>query len=335
MRTPPRGSIGALSAEEQNLLLDLSQIALDLVGFADPTPVSDGANALISAGRGDWFGAGISAVAMLPLLGDLAKAGKLGRWAQTVEKTVALMRRNAALAERARPVLQQIRKLLEQMPVAMLPREVQPAMERMRGSIDSILGSSSRLMRRQWLQSYWREWDRYIDTIALPSVGPGRGVLWSRLPDGAEHAKSIARSDGHVTLEMQLAPLKFEERYRVAQLKLTELLGNTKDVKDEIWEHFGRKVWEKISRRYAEGLSGRVRAHVRFSGAHGLDQLVTNADKGVRAGHEAIIWDELDQIGDWMMLNARITSVELIDIYTGKTKIMTRDDVLRAARKWQ
>ena len=61
---------------------DVTQIALDIVGLVDPTPISDGVNGLISLGRGDWLGAGISAVSMIPYVGDAAKLGKLGRYAE-------------------------------------------------------------------------------------------------------------------------------------------------------------------------------------------------------------------------------------------------------------
>lgn len=334
-RTPPRGGSEMLSAEDQQLLLDLGQMTLDLVGIFDPTPISDGTNALISAGRGDWFGAGISAVAMIPLLGDLAKAGKLGRWVLTIDKTIALMRRNARFAEQALPLLRRLDALLSQVPMSSLPEAARPLVKLLRSGIETTVVRVAQPARRVLLQSYWLFWDRYLDRISLPNLAPGEGVLWSRLPDGAEHAKVIAGADGRKTLEMQLAPLKLEERYRLAVSQLAEALGSRQAIKDEIWEHFGRKVWEKLSRRYAESLSGRVRAHVRFGGAQGLEQLVTDAATKTRAGHEAIIWDELDHIAEWMNMNPRITSVELVDVYSGASKTMTREAVLRAARSTQ
>ena len=73
---------GARQADAAELALDVTQIALDIVGLVDPTPISDGVNGLISLGRGDWLGAGISAVSMIPYVGDAAKLGKLGRYAE-------------------------------------------------------------------------------------------------------------------------------------------------------------------------------------------------------------------------------------------------------------
>ena len=57
-------------------LLDVFQNGLDGVGVFDPTPLSDGLNALIHAARGNYWDAGISVIAMVPFLGDLAKGGK-------------------------------------------------------------------------------------------------------------------------------------------------------------------------------------------------------------------------------------------------------------------
>jgi RHS repeat-associated protein len=51
---------------------------LDAGGVADPTPILDGVNALLYAGEGDWSNAGISALGMVPYIGDAGKACKYG-----------------------------------------------------------------------------------------------------------------------------------------------------------------------------------------------------------------------------------------------------------------
>ena len=56
---------------------DILQAALDLVGLADPTPISDGINAGISAKKGNWGDAAISSISIFPYLGDFAKVGKV------------------------------------------------------------------------------------------------------------------------------------------------------------------------------------------------------------------------------------------------------------------
>ncbi|WP_238395710.1 RHS repeat domain-containing protein [Pontibacter pudoricolor] len=52
--------------------------ALDIVGVFDPSPVSDGLAATLSAKNGDYWGAGASLLgAVVPYAGDVAKTGKI------------------------------------------------------------------------------------------------------------------------------------------------------------------------------------------------------------------------------------------------------------------
>jgi hypothetical protein len=55
---------------------DAVQTTLGVAGMADPTPIADGANAVISVARGNYTDAGLSALAIVPYVGDLAKGGK-------------------------------------------------------------------------------------------------------------------------------------------------------------------------------------------------------------------------------------------------------------------
>ncbi len=65
--------------------LDNLQTGLDVAGIADPTGLVDLGNALIYAGRGQWGNAGISALAIIPYIGDVGKVGRLG--AKTLQLT--------------------------------------------------------------------------------------------------------------------------------------------------------------------------------------------------------------------------------------------------------
>jgi hypothetical protein len=54
------------------------QTALDVAGFAGPVgPFADAANTVISAARGRWGDVAINAVAIVPMLGDGVKGGKM------------------------------------------------------------------------------------------------------------------------------------------------------------------------------------------------------------------------------------------------------------------
>ena len=69
--------------------LNSFQTGLDLLGIADPTPVSDSINALIYATRGEWGYAGVSILGIIPYLGDVAKGGKYaGKLSQHIQNSM-------------------------------------------------------------------------------------------------------------------------------------------------------------------------------------------------------------------------------------------------------
>ncbi|WP_313539839.1 hypothetical protein [Sphingomonas sp.] len=151
----------AAGPDPVQLGLDLGQMALDLTGIVDPTPISDGANAVVSVGRsigslfaGDWSGAGghianagISAIAIVPGLGDLAKAGKIGKWAQTVADGVAAIAHNPALRGSIEPALRTIHDAVGKLPqgaLDALPSTARESVERMKGQLDEFFAPAAR-----------------------------------------------------------------------------------------------------------------------------------------------------------------------------------------------
>ena len=85
----------AALAREQGKLADLAKSkewelaksALDVAGVVDPTPTSDAASMLMSIAEGDLLGVALSAVSMVPYLGDLlGKGAKGARLAAKLEK---------------------------------------------------------------------------------------------------------------------------------------------------------------------------------------------------------------------------------------------------------
>ena len=64
--------------QNQGKWIDNFQTTLDIAGIFDPTGIVDGVNAIIYASRGEWVNAGISALAIVPYIGDLGKGGRLG-----------------------------------------------------------------------------------------------------------------------------------------------------------------------------------------------------------------------------------------------------------------
>ena len=67
---------------------ELLSATLDIVGIIDPSGVADGLNATLQAKNGDWLGASISAIGLVPYVGDVAKLGKLGKDVKIIENAI-------------------------------------------------------------------------------------------------------------------------------------------------------------------------------------------------------------------------------------------------------
>lgn len=136
------GGLDSLTTEQRAIALDLTQFGIDIVGMFEPTPFADGTNALISIVRGDWFGASLSGVSIVPYIGDLAKAGKLPRYAESIRKAIQMAKRDANFARYLGPALIKIKNLLDVVPRSKLSESVVPILEGFKQSIDSFVLSS-------------------------------------------------------------------------------------------------------------------------------------------------------------------------------------------------
>ncbi len=138
----PAGLTGA----QKELMLDLGQIGLDIVGLVDPTPISDGLNGLVSLFRGDLLGAGISAVSMIPYLGDAAKLGKLGKWSKTIDRAIDIARAapNSAMSKALRHAIAKIADGLNAIPASVLnklPASAKKQILEMRANANAFLAT--------------------------------------------------------------------------------------------------------------------------------------------------------------------------------------------------
>jgi hypothetical protein len=145
MRQGPGGNAPGAPAragvDPTELALDLTQIGLDIVGIFEPTPFADGANTLMSWGRGDFWGGVMSAAGMIPYVGDLAKLGKMGKWAKTVANAVEMASSSPALARKLEPGLKAIKEAVDAIPQAALdnlPKEAREAMVSMKSKLDDF-----------------------------------------------------------------------------------------------------------------------------------------------------------------------------------------------------
>lgn len=162
---PTANSNDSGQPDTATLITDITQMTLDITGIVDPTPISDGSNTLISAGRaigalfrGEFSEAGghalngaISVAGILPYVGDLAKAGKFGKWAQTIADVVSAVAHNPALRKQFEPMLRELSGLVNKIPQSVidkLPASSQEAIGRMKTQLDEFLGAAGQAFNR-------------------------------------------------------------------------------------------------------------------------------------------------------------------------------------------
>lgn len=126
--------------EVQDLVEELAIIALDIVGIFDPTGVADITSSGLSARRGDWLGAGISLLGVIPVLGDIAKTGKLGRYARTVEKAVRMAVNNPSVRSSLEGALRALWDVLRKFDPAVFPPSVSGPLQAMKDQLGRLFG---------------------------------------------------------------------------------------------------------------------------------------------------------------------------------------------------
>lgn len=159
-------ALSALPPEQRELLLDVGQVVLDIVGIFEPTPFADLTNAVISLTRADGIGAAIRIAGVLPYVGDVAKLANLPRYAKIVERAIALARADARFAALVRPLLNKLVQAIDAIPASVLTRGAMVQLEAMRESIIVALGGARVLSRV----------DRLVNDMFLKSVGSVRNV---------------------------------------------------------------------------------------------------------------------------------------------------------------
>lgn len=203
---PVDPSQAPLTLEQQVLIADVAQIALDIVGIVDPTPIADATNAAISVARSDWEGAGISLLGTVPFVGDVAKAGKLPRWLATVEKCVAQARGSRRIANLLRPLLTRVYYTLDCFPLTVMSESQREALSQLQRRIASIVGVEGRAARAFHLLNALRvrldDADMVLDTIEV-GLHRGAGSSGLKLDEFlAELNSHLANFEGKPTLRL-------------------------------------------------------------------------------------------------------------------------------------
>ncbi|OYP34240.1 hypothetical protein CGZ80_15775 [Rhodopirellula sp. MGV] len=141
----------SLTPEEKEFVLDVVQLTLDIIGIFEPTPFADSANVVISLGRGDWLGAGLSGLGVIPYLGDLAKVGKLPRYSRRLRQAIELARQNNAFAKQVRPWFEKLYAALNSIPVENLSSKMKDWVNQIKRPLESFLkrGGSQRAIKKE------------------------------------------------------------------------------------------------------------------------------------------------------------------------------------------
>lgn len=140
--------LNSLTSDQRALLLDVGQFTLDIIGMFEPTPFADLTSGVISLMRGDLTSAAISAVSVVPYIGDVAKLGKIPKYVGIVEKAIQVARVDSRFGAMLRPLLGKLLAALDRIPVDRLAPLLRQSLERMRGAIGSFLPGGVRVASR-------------------------------------------------------------------------------------------------------------------------------------------------------------------------------------------
>ena len=131
---------------KRDLVADMGQLILDITGIFDPTPLSDGTNALVSLARGRWTDALISTVSLIPYLGDISKLTKLPRYLDSIREAVYVARTDPRWAMNLRDLFTNLKKLLDKVfdsDADELPDKARKYLQQVRHEIDQFLHPGS------------------------------------------------------------------------------------------------------------------------------------------------------------------------------------------------
>lgn len=83
-------------------------------------------------------------------MGDAAKLGKLGRYAETMAKAVDLAKANPAIAKQLGPVMEKLREAFGKIPLDQLPQSMRQALEPIKTKLDVMKADNP--TGRGWLK---------------------------------------------------------------------------------------------------------------------------------------------------------------------------------------
>lgn len=203
----PKPDLTGLTPEQQELVLDLTQVGLSVVGIFDPTGIADGADALISLKRGDYWGAGISALGIIPYLGDIAKIGKLPKLLKIIDNVVSMAKADGKFAKVVEPLLKGLKNAIDKLPIEKLPNWAKEPIQSLKTKIDDFFSSAAKNL------------DETKPTLPPdPNRVPDGSPQRPKKKDDPEKIRSLDRQN-------ESAKTLAENGYRVKQLPESKIQG--------------------------------------------------------------------------------------------------------------
>lgn len=251
----PKPDLTGLTPEQKELVLDLTQVGLSVVGIFDPTGIADGADAVISLGRGDYWGAGISALGIIPYLGDIAKIGKLPKLLKIIDNVVAMAKADGKFAKVVEPLLKGLKNAIDKLPIEKLPNWAKEPIRSLKNKIDDFFSSAAKNL------------DETKPTLPPdPNRVPDGSPQRPKKKDDPEKIRSLDRQN-------ESAKTLAENGYQVKQLPESKIQGK----KNPDFEIEGRTFDNYAPRETAD--ASRIRSTFRDKMKDGqADRFVLNLD---------------------------------------------------------
>ena len=238
---------------QRELELDLAQAAIDAAGLFDPTPISDAIGAAMSVARGDWFGAAMSVVSMLPYAGDAI--GKTAKGAKLIAKMAKLRKRIADNIIKGRQILT---NALKKDAAAIRAKRAADKAKKIENAVingcpvgGNRFGTQS--PKEGWLKGSERgngQWDPKKSGLTkdrineIESVTGGKPVKFKDgYPDYSDYTYKAKGADGRpvdASVEIKLDPNGNREKdFAEARKAMAEKLGQDKfkEPKGWTWHH--------------------------------------------------------------------------------------------------
>lgn len=230
-----------------DLKWEMAQSAVDAAGLVDPTPISDAVGAVMSAARGDWFGAGMSLVSMLPYAGDAI--GKTAKGAKLLARVAKLRKRIADNVLRGRQV---IASALKRDAAAIRADRARRKAEKIEEAIVNGCPVGGNRFGTQSPKNGWKgerghgDWDPRASGLSkdkiddIESVTGGKPIRFKEgNPDFSEYTYRAKGVDGHpvdATVEIELSRTGDRNAdFQAAREAMAQKLGQEKFREPDGW----------------------------------------------------------------------------------------------------